>query len=1161
MDIAKLAKAPGRIDLVGAPEGFDALAAADLAKSRGGVSLFVARDGPRAEAFAGGLAFFAPELEVLNLPSWDCLPYDRIGPSPGVSAARMAALERLATRKASDGPLVVISTVPAAGQRMPPKRAILEASFQAQVGQDVDTAALERYFGVNGYVRASTVNERGEYAIRGGVIDVFPPGADEPVRLDLFGDTLESIRGFDPLTQRSNDKRQSVELLPVSEALLDKDSISRFRTGFVRAFGGAGEDPLYATVSEGGRRAGMEHWLPLFYDRLESVFDYVGEGALVLLDHLAFESRDERWALISDAYDARAEAARQRGGSNYKPLKPETLYLSPEEWAMELDALSVRAFSPFKREPSPTTADMGADLARDFAPERQQDSVNLFEAVAAHAAALQKAGKRVLFASWTDGSSDRLSSMLGDHGLKGVRFARDWADVLGHGVAGTKQKPIQRVILPVEHGFTTDDLAVISEADILGDRLARPRRKRRASNFLAEATSLTPGDLVVHIDHGIGRYDGLRTLDVAGAPHDCLDLQYGAEAKLYLPVENIDLLTRYGSESEGVQLDKLGGAQWQARRSKAKERLRVMAEGLIAIAAARALKQGEEVDPPTGLFDEFCARFPYEETDDQLNAIGDVLGDLASGKPMDRLICGDVGFGKTEVALRAAFVVAMSGRQVAVVCPTTLLARQHFKTFSERFAGWPIKVRQLSRMVPAKEAAETRDKLKTGEVEVVIGTHAILASSVGFKDLGMVIVDEEQHFGVKHKERLKELRADVHMLTLTATPIPRTLQMALSGIREMSIIATPPVDRLAVRTYVLPSDPFTIREALLREKYRGGQAYFVVPRLKDLPDLEKMLREQVPEVKVVVGHGQMSPTQLEDVMSAFYDGQYDVLLSTTIVESGLDIPAANTLIVHRADMFGLAQLYQIRGRVGRSKARAYAYLTTHPEREPTPAADKRLRVLQSLDSLGAGFQLASHDLDIRGGGNLLGDEQSGHIREVGVELYQQMLEDAVNAIRAGEGKNAPDPRAWSPQINAGAAVLIPEDYVPDLNVRLSIYRRLSEAEKPGDREALAAELIDRFGPLPQEADHLLKVVGIKGLCRQAGVEKIDVGPKGAVVAFRGDAFANPGGLVQFITARAAEWRIRPDHRVVVKGEFDSPEQRLAAAEKIVGQLAKVALAA
>ena len=665
---------------------------------------------------------------------------------------------------------------------------------------------------------------------------------------------------------------------------------------------------------------------------------------------------------------------------------------------------------------------------------------------------------------------------------------------------------------------------------------------------------------MVHIDHGIGRYEGLTTLDVQGAPHDCLELHYAADSKLYLPVENIDLLTRYGAESEGVHLDRLGGAAWQARKAKAKERLREMADGLIRIAAARATRVTEEVDPPPGLYDEFCARFPYEETDDQLNAIGDVLDDLAAGKPMDRLICGDVGFGKTEVALRAAFVVAMSGKQVAVVCPTTLLARQHYKTFVERFQGWPVKVRRLSRLVPPAEANDTREALKKGEAEIVVGTHAVLSKQVGFADLGLVIVDEEQHFGVAHKEALKALRSEVHVLTLTATPIPRTLQMSLSGIREMSIIATPPVDRLAVRTYVSEFDPVTVREALLREKYRGGQAYYVVPRIKDLPDIEKFLRDQVPEVRFLVGHGQMAPTQLEDVMSAFYDGQYDVLLSTTIVESGLDIPTANTLIIHRADMFGLSQLYQLRGRVGRAKHRAYAYLTTPPNKQLTLSAEKRLRVLQSLDSLGAGFQLASHDLDIRGGGNLLGEEQSGHIREIGVELYQQMLEDAVNDLRARGGDAVMADRGWSPLINTGVSVLIPEEYVPDLNVRLALYRRLSEAEKVEDREALAAELIDRFGPLPEEAGHLLRVVAIKGLCRTANVAKIDVGPKGAVVAFRGDAFPNPMALVQHVQANGVLWKVRPDQKVVVRGEWETPETRLKAAERILGVLAKLAAA-
>jgi transcription-repair coupling factor (superfamily II helicase) len=603
----------------------------------------------------------------------------------------------------------------------------------------------------------------------------------------------------------------------------------------------------------------------------------------------------------------------------------------------------------------------------------------------------------------------------------------------------------------------------------------------------------------------------------------------------------------------------MGSGQWEKARSKAAKMAGDTAAELLNLYARRAARKGHAFAFQPSDYERFADGFGFEETPDQRAAIHAVIQDMISEKPMDRLVCGDVGFGKTEVALRAAFVMAMSGKQVAIVCPTTLLARQHYKTFTERFQGWPIKVRRLSRMAPAKEAAETREGLANGELEIVVGTHAILSKQVSFKDLGLVIVDEEQHFGVKHKEKLKELRADVHMLTLTATPIPRTLQMSLSGIREMSIIATPPVDRLAVRTYITPWDPVTLREALLREKYRGGQTYFVVPRIKDLTDIEQFLRTQVPEVKYVVGHGQMAPTQLEEVMTAFYEGQYDVLLATTIVESGLDIPSANTLVVHRADMFGLAQLYQIRGRVGRSKARAYAYLTTPVEKQLTLSAEKRLKVLQSLDSLGAGFQLASHDLDIRGGGNLLGDEQSGHIKEIGVELYQQMLEDAVAELRQRQGAEAlHSDRGWSPLINTGAAVLIPEDYVPDLNVRLSMYRRLSEAEKAQDREALAAELIDRFGPLPPETDSLLKVVAIKGLCRETNVAKIDVGPKGAVLTFRDNSFANPGALLRFIAANQILWKIRPDEKVVVKGEWDTSNARLDAAEKILTQLVKLA---
>ncbi|MEJ6790760.1 transcription-repair coupling factor [Brevundimonas sp. BR2-1] len=1145
----------GDQELGGAPEGLDALTVAERLKAEGGVGVFVARDYARMGEFVQAFGFFARDIEVIEFPAWDCLPYDRLSPSSSVSAERMAALTKLARRQKGDSrPTLVVTTVGAAIQRTPPREVTCGAGFETTVGLDLDTAALERYFAANGYMRASTVSERGEFAVRGGVIDVFPPGFEEPVRLDMFGSELESIRTFDPATQRSTGQRREVSLAPVSEALLDADSISRFRTGYLSLFGAAGDDPLYAAISEGARRQGMEHWLPLLYDRLETLFDYLPEDAKVFLDNQVEAARAERWTLTRDAYEARRDAAmsRKAGGTAYRALPPERLYLDDGDWNSALAGRWVRRMSPFQG----PGEDAGGRLGRSFAAERAQDSVNLFEAVARHAEKVKAAGKRVLFASWTEGSSERLAAMLADHGLEHVIAVRDWADV-----RKAPKDIYLRGVLPVEHGFETAEVAVISETDILGDRLARPRKKRRASNFLAEASALTTGDLVVHLDHGIGRYEGLKTLDIQQAPHDCLELLYAGDSKLYLPVENIDLLTRYGSDSDGAQLDRLGGAGWQARKAKAKARLRDMAEGLIALAAKRSLRSSDPITPPQGLFDEFCARFPYEETDDQLNAIGDVLEDLGKGTPMDRLICGDVGFGKTEVALRAAFVVAMSGQQVAIVCPTTLLARQHFKTFSERFAGWPVKVRHLSRMVTARDAAETRAGLKDGSFEIVVGTHAVLSEQVGFKDLGLVIVDEEQHFGVKHKEKLKSLRADVHLLTLTATPIPRTLQMALSGIREMSIIATPPVDRLAVRTYVTPWDPVLVREALLREKYRGGQAYYVVPRLSDLPDIEKFLREQVPEIKFVVGHGQMSPTQLEDVMSAFYDGSYDLLLSTTIVESGLDVPTANTLIVHKADMFGLAQLHQIRGRIGRAKARAFAYLTTPPEKPMSLSSERRLQVLQSLDNLGAGFQLASHDLDQRGGGNLLGDEQSGHIREVGVELYQQMLEDAVAELRqAGEGGGVVD-RGWSPAINVGAAVLIPEDYVPDLNVRLSLYRRLSDAENSETREALAAELIDRFGPLPDEAKQLLRIVGIKANCKTACIERIDIGPKGAVLTLRNNEFPNPMGLVGLIQKNHAFWKIRPDQKIVVKGEWDTAADRLKVAERITADLARVAEAA
>ena len=1150
----------GSLTVAGAPEGFDAVVLAALVRKTGQPVLHIARDAPRAVATAEALGYFAPDVEIVRFPAWDCLPYDRVSPNAEISGQRMAALNRLVDPEEDNSKLIVIATVNAAVQRVP-ARAMVEADrFIARAGKAVDIEALTAYLGRNGYARASTVVEPGDFAVRGGLVDIFPPGADLPRRLDFFGDTLESIRVFDPETQRSIGKLPSLTLMPVSEILLDDVAIHRFRSGYVARFGAVTDgDPLYESISAGRKYQGMEHWLPLFHEKLDSLFDYLPDPTIVTLDHMAQEAVTSRLEQVADYYAARRDvpAGAAGGAPGYKPLPPEALYLAPDEWHGVLAGFATRSFTPYQVPEGRAGIDAGGRHCRDFGPERKQENVNVYEAVRDYLKERQQAGKKVLIAAYSTGSRERLGAVLADHGVAAIVYPDSWAEAEA-APAGT----VGLIVLGIENGFETDALLLLGEQDILGDRLVRRhKRARRAENFLTEASSLTMGDLVVHVDHGIGRYRGLETLDINGAPHDCLLLVYHGDDKLYLPVENIELLSRYGSDELNVQLDRLGGTAWQARRARMKQRIREIAAELIKIAAARALRDTVPVHPPEGAYEEFCARFPYHETEDQMAAIEAVTEDLASGRPMDRLICGDVGFGKTEVALRSAFVAAMNGEQVAVIVPTTLLSRQHFRGFKERFAGLPVRIAQLSRMVSTKQASQTKKELAEGQVDIVIGTHALLAKNVKFKNLGLVIVDEEQHFGVAHKERLKQLRADVHVLTLTATPIPRTLQLALTGVREMSLIATPPIDRLAVRTFVMPFDPVVLREAILREHYRGGQSFYVCPRIADLPEAEEYLKEYVPEVKYVVAHGQMPPGQLDDIMTAFYDGQYDVLISTTIIESGLDIPTANTMLVHRADMFGLAQLYQLRGRIGRSKIRAFCYLTLPPKKPITANAEKRLKVLQTLDTLGAGFSLASHDLDIRGAGNLLGDEQSGHIKEVGFELYQEMLEEAVAALRSGEGGSSGDAEAdghWSPQINLGTAVLIPDSYVEDLNVRLSLYRRLSHIDDAAEIDGVAAELIDRFGPLPEEVEHLLQIVAIKQQCRLAGVEKLDVGPKGAILTFRNDQFANPAGLVDFIASQPRTTKLRPDHKLVFQRKWETADARLSGARQLVRALAKIA---
>ncbi|WP_085867345.1 transcription-repair coupling factor [Pseudoruegeria aquimaris] len=1136
------------LTLSGAPEGYDARLLLRELESSGAPVVHVARDDRRLNAMRDALRFFAPDMPVLVFPAWDCLPYDRVSPNADVSAARMATLAALV--HGAPARFVLLTTLNAATQRLPARSVLANAAFVAEVGQRINEADLRGFLVRMGFTQTPTVMEPGDYAVRGGIIDIFPPGESGPVRLDFFGDVLDGARRFDPATQKTTEKLSRVELAPVSEVILDEAAITRFRQNYRITFGAAGtDDPLYEAVSAGRKHQGAEHWLPFFHERLETLFDYL-PGASVLLDEQLAAARLSRWEGIADQYESRQIAMRQKNRMDtvYKPCPPEQLYLDDDAWQAATQGRRVLQLVQLPQSTGAGVLDMGGRIGRNFSPERQLENVSLFGALAAHIEEKRKAAQ-VIVASYSEGARERLQGLMQDEGLADTRPIVDFNDV-PDGKGG-----IFLAVWALEHGFEAEGLCVISEQDVLGDRLIRaPKRKRRAENFLTETQSLTPGDLIVHVDHGIGRYRGLEVVTAAGAAHECLALEYAGGDRLFLPVENIELLSRYGHE-EGL-LDKLGGGAWQAKKAKLKERIREMADRLIRIAAERELRHAQIMEPPEGMWDAFCARFPYQETDDQLAAIGDVLDDLARGRPMDRLVCGDVGFGKTEVAMRAAFIAAMSGVQVAVIAPTTLLARQHYKSFAERFRGFPLEVRQLSRFVTAKEAADTREGLARGTVDIVIGTHALLAKTIRFKNLGMLVIDEEQHFGVAHKERLKAMRSDVHVLTLTATPIPRTLQMSLSGVRDLSIIGTPPVDRLAIRTYVSEFDAVTLREALLREHYRGGQSFFVVPRIKDLPEIEEFLRDQVPEVSFITAHGQMAAGELDERMNAFYDGKYDVLLATTIVESGLDIPTANTMIVHRADMFGLAQLYQIRGRVGRSKTRAYAYLTTKPRKPLTPNAEKRLRVLGSLDSLGAGFTLASQDLDIRGAGNLLGEEQSGQMRDVGYELYQSMLEEAVAKIRSGEmeGLTEADDQ-WAPQINLGVPVLIPESYVPDLDVRLGLYRRLSGLTTKVELEGFAAELIDRFGKLPKEVNTLLLVVRIKAMCKRAGISKLDAGPKGATIQFHNDKFASPQGLVEFITDQRGLAKVK-DNKIVVRRDWKTEADRIKGAFAIARDLAE-----
>lgn len=1169
-DISQTEMTSASKTLYGAPEGHDARLLAQKARAlmaEDRVLVHVAMDDNRMLSLALALRFFAPDVSFVRLPAWDCLPYDRVSPHNDVVAQRVNALSKLLVwqKDTKRAPRILITTVNALSQRVVPVESMQKRCLIIKKGHRLDMEQLQSFFQQNGYLRTDTVRDTGEYAIRGGIVDLFPSGYKDPLRIDLFGDEVDTVKSFDAVSQRTKKKLSGFKLQPATEFMLDEESIHKFRAGYRGLFGVIrDDDPLYEAVSAARRHNGMDHWLPLFFDHMDTVLDYVPE-ADVTIDAHGIQATQERFAQIQDFYQARqtlkesAEKVKKHkskgdvslSGAVYRPVPPESLYLTDKEWT-DLST-EIEVLSPFGAPEGMADLDGGGRKGRDFSDVRALPDGDVFKALAEYVSLKRKDNKNILIAAYSKGARERLRGLLDNAGFANFKTIDTEDDLKSLAFRETGL-----AILALDHGFDSGDLTVITEQDILGDRLSRKtKKKRKADNFLTEVSSLMPGDLVVHVDHGVGRFESLETLEAGGIVHDCLKIVYDGDDRLFVPVENMEVLSRFGSEGASMQLDKLGGAGWQARKSRVKKDLMAIADNLLKVAAAREYQKADKLSVGSELYQEFSQRFPYHETEDQMRCIDDVLADLDTPRPMDRLVCGDVGFGKTEVALRAAYVAAMNGVQVAVVVPTTLLARQHYDTFSKRFASMGLRIEQISRLVPPKEAERARDAIAKGDVNIAIGTHALFSKNTKFANLGLLIVDEEQRFGVKQKERLKEMKHNVHILTLTATPIPRTLQMALSGVRDMSLITTPPVDRLAVRTFVLPFDPVVIREAILREHYRGGQSFYVCPRIKDIKDVEETLKELVPEVKVVAAHGQMSPTELEDKMTAFYEGQYQVLLATNIIENGIDVPSANTMIIHRADMFGLAQLYQIRGRIGRSKLRAYAYLTYSPDKVLTEQAQKRLEVLETLDMLGAGFQLASHDMDIRGAGNLLGEAQSGHVKEIGVELYQQMLEEAVAAAREGLGLDDMPDDHWSPTVNVGTSVMIPERYVKDLNVRMSLYRRLVDLENKDDIESFAAEMIDRFGDLPDEVENLLNIVSIKQLCRVAGVSEIDAGPKGAVIKFHNNQPPNVENLMRWMQDMKGAVKLRPDQSLVAVRYWETAAQRVKGVQSLMKQLSEL----
>ncbi|HVR81416.1 MAG TPA: transcription-repair coupling factor [Luteimonas sp.] len=1079
-------------------------------------------------------------LPVLPFPDWETLPYDQFSPHPDIVSQRLAALQRLPGLQRG----IVVVPVATLMQRLPPLRYVVGNSFDVKVGQKLDLDSEKRRLDSAGYRNVPQVFDPGDFAVRGGLLDVYPMGASQPYRVELLDDVIDTIRAFDPESQRSLDRTQAVQLLPGREVPLDDEALKRAMDTLRERFDiDTRRSALFQDLKAGAAPAGIEYYLPLFFTQTATLFDYLGERALPVIGEDAIDAAEQFWTQTRERYE-------QRRHDIERPLlPPDELYLSPEALRERLnlrpridvlgsfDAKHAQA-QPLGVQPAPTLP----IAAKDHAPA---DTLTSF---------LASYPGRVLVAADSAGRREALSEVLQAAGLQ-PRTLASWNAFLA------SDEKFAIAVAPLDDGFALDDpqLAVLTERQLFPERAAQPRRRKRAGRepeaIVRDLGELSEGAPIVHEDHGVGRYRGLITLDAGGTAGEYLEIEYAKGDRLYVPVAQLHLINRYsGASPETAPLHSLGGEQWSKAKRKAAEKVRDVAAELLEIQARRRARAGLALEVDRAMYEPFAAGFPFEETPDQHAAIEAVIRDLSSSQPMDRVVCGDVGFGKTEVAMRAAFVAAAAGKQVAVLVPTTLLAEQHYRNFRDRFADWPLKVEVLSRFKSTKEIKAELEKLAEGKIDVIVGTHRLLQKDVRFKDLGLVIVDEEQRFGVRQKEALKALRANVHLLTLTATPIPRTLNMAMAGLRDLSIIATPPAHRLAVQTFVTPWDDAQLREAFQRELARGGQVYFLHNDVESIGRMQRELQDLVPEARIGTAHGQMPERELERVMLDFHKQRFNVLLCTTIIESGIDIPNANTIVMNRADKLGLAQMHQLRGRVGRSHHRAYAYLVVPDKRSITSDARKRLDAIASMDALGAGFTLATHDLEIRGAGELLGEDQSGQMAEVGFSLYTELLERAVRSIKRGELPDVDATHAHGAEIELHIPALIPDDYLPDVHARLTLYKRISCVRDVDALRELQVEMIDRFGLLPNAAKHLFAIAELKLDATQLGLRKLDLGDKGGRVQFESKPNVDPMTVIQLIQKQPQHYAMEGPDKLRIKLELPDAATRLHTARGLLAAL-------